>query len=270
MDEGAIISQQGIPIDQASDDQKVLDTRWVTLNIYTEQIYTNTISLTLQTGLSTNYLTVYRHNLGYVPAFDYVVSQTCSDSTATFGQDVVADNQNIYYIPNCSVNNPPATLTITIILRIYDLPITQSFQAPTVNTISSVNPTQSNYGVEFALPADVAPKISEFPVAEYAFSTRLKPLNILQYGTVTAVGGYISINYNYPNYPMYMLCQYYPNGYSRVGSLVKLGNPAVTSLGFSGGHGTINSTTITVSGTQSIFAGGYAYILLKDPIGLTQ
>lgn len=270
MDEGAEISQQGIDVSKASDDQKVLDTRWVTLNIFVETTYTNSIQLTLNNGLSIDYVIIYKHNLGYIPAFDYSIIQNCSDGTAIFGQNIIADSSNVYYIPNCSVNNPPATISFTITLRIYDLPITQSFQAPTVQSISTVNPSASGYGVEFINPNYASPIISNDPVAEYNFSTQLKPLNILQYGTTTTQAGFINIAYNYPQYPLYMLCQYYPNGYSRVGSFVKLPNPAVTSLGFAGGQGSINSTTITVSGVQSIFAGSFAYILFKDPIGLKQ
>lgn len=270
MDEGAEITQQGVPISQASDDQKVLDTRWVTLNIFAEPTYSNTITLNLHNGLTTNIIVVYSHNLGYPPAFDYQINSiSVSDGAALItATNLYADSNNIYLIPQISIFNPPATLTISLNLRVYTLNITTNFQAPTVNTISSVNPTQSNYGIEFPLPADVAPQIGNLPVNEYSFSTRLKPLNILQNGTVTASNGSISISYSYPKYPLYMLAQYFPNGYSFNTAVVA--NPLVGSLGFAGGQGTINSTTLTVSGVQSAFSGSYAYVLLKDPIGLKQ
>lgn len=275
MDEGAIISQQGIPIDQASDDQKVLDTRWVTLNIFSGPNYSNVLNLPMVLDgalyVNTGYTTIYTHNLGYLPAFDYLInSYTLSDPNAYTSFEVYADTNNIYLAPSIVTTFSAITLSINITLRIYTLPITQSFQAPTVNTISSVNPTQSNYGVEFALPADVAPDISNLPIAEYSFSTRLKPLNILQTGTYTipGVGGSIIINYNYPQYPLYMLAQYFPNGINYAN--LTIANPLVGSLGFQGGRGTISPTTITINGVQAYFFGSFAYILFKDPIGLKQ
>jgi hypothetical protein len=276
MDEyGAEISQQGIPVSQASDDQKVLDTRWKTLDIFGSNVFNTTVTLSTNAtggnlGFTTQYFVLYSHNLGYLPAFDYEINSiSISDGSALANNIlVVSDSNNVYLVPQIGSFLTSLTLTITITVQVYALDITTYFQAPTIQAVSTNNPTTSNYGVEFVNPTLAAPLIGELPVAEYNFSTRLKPLNILQNGTVATSNGSISINYNYPNNPIYLLAQYFPNGYNTAN--ISIGNSLVGSLSFQGGRGTISSTTITVNGVQSNLIGSFTYILLKDPIGLIQ
>jgi len=272
MANGAEISQQGVPVDKATDDQKVLDTRWKTLDIFREYTYQNTVTLQMSsTNINTNYLTIFAHNLGYIPAHDYVInSYSVSDPSALVSSlPVYADTQNIYLLPHITSFVASPTLTVNITGRVYTLDITTYFQAPTVNAISTNNPTTSEFGAEFINPNLASPNISTDPIGEFNFSTKLKPLNILQCGTIATVSGGLIISYNYPVNPIYLLAQYLPNGFTTAKG-INITTPLVGSLGFQGGRGSITSNTITVNGVQTAFSGSFAYILLKDPIGLAQ
>lgn len=278
MDEhGAEFSEAGIPVKTASDDQKVLDTRWVTLDIANEPTYNQTLTLATNApgdgttlGFTTEYLIIYTHNLGFLPAFDYeIASYSISDITALFTPKIVADATNIYLVPEIGSINTSVDFMVAINLRVYTLPITTEYQAPIVNSQPLTASSPSGYGVEFLKPNVTVGDITEASPDQYSFSTALRPLNILQHGTVTIPGisGNIVINYNYGQHPFYLLGVYYPDSFTSVGSITIPG-PLVEALAFAGGRGAITSTTITVSGIQSTLSGSFAYILFKDPMDL--
>jgi len=277
MDEyGAEISQQGIPVKQATDDQKVIDTRWVTLDVQNVYEYNSIVTVPLNDGGATQSIVLCTHNSGFLPAYDYVIN-SYSLSTHVIGEtfNFYADATNIYLVPFFEVGGSSIVLTINVTIRVYTLPITQSFQAPTVQSISAVNETNTGYGIEFVTEANASPQISEDPVGEYSFSTRLKPLNILQTGTYTVNdtagvpnSGYIVINYSYPQNPLYQLCQYYPSGISS--AALSMTQALVGPLGYQGAKGSVGNGTILIAGSGSALSGSFAYILFKDPIGLTQ
>lgn len=273
MDEqfGAAISEQGVPLAQASDDQKVIDTRWKTLDILYDYTYSNTVALTMVSHFNTNYIEISTHNLGYLPAFDYeILSYTLTDPSATVAWFAFADNVNVYLVPQIISLQANVSLTVSVAVRVYALNITQFYQAPNVQAISTANPSSTGFGIEFIKPADASPVIINNPINEYSFNTQLHPLNILQNGTYTIPSGgtTILINYTYPQFPLYLLAQYLPSGY--VSTHVSVPGPLIGSLGFQGGSTTISSTALTVTGVQSTLSGSYAYILFKDPIGLNQ
>jgi|ERR1035437_4801109 hypothetical protein len=274
-DYGAAISTQGIPVDQASDDQKVLDTRWKTLNIFTEFTYSNTVILNINNpggslASNTNYFTIFAHNLGYLPAFDYVINSfTVSDnSQAGINQfNVYAGANNIYLVPTINtVLNANIILTINMTVRVYTLSITTEFQGSSVQGQAISNSKQSEYGVDFIKPGLASPNIINDTIDEYSFSTKLRPLNILQHGT-TFSKVVIHIPYNYPKYPFYLFCEYSPSGQT-YNHKCTIPEPIVGDLGFQGGRGIITSTMVSISGLQSGLQGNYAYILFKDPINI--
>lgn len=275
MDEGAEISQQGVPLSQASDDQKVIDTRWITLDIFKEYTYTNSVTSGVSGDFAFPVIIVATHNLGYIPVFDYqITSISYSDpNLGILGANLWADTQNIYYAPEYFSLQPTVTTTLSIQVRVYTLNVTIPFTAPTVQAISITNNTDTGYGIEFVADNNASPNISQDPIGEYSFSTRLKPLNILQNGLTEAVvggqnNGYIIIDYSYPTNPIYQICQYFPNGI--VNSNYNLPQALMGPLGFQGMRSTINNGVISITGEQAALTGWFAYIIFKDPIGLTQ
>ena len=278
MDEyGAEISQQGIPVKQATDDQKVIDTRWVTLDVQGVYEYNSVVTVPLNNGGgATQGIVLCTHNSGFLPAYDYVIN-SYSLSASVLGEtfNLYADTTNVYLVSHFGTDASSIVLTINVTIQVYTLPITQSFQAPTVQSISAVNESNTGYGIEFVADSNASPTIGQDPVGEYSFSTRLKPLNILQTGTYTvntAVGsanrGYIVINYSYPQNPLYQLCQYYPNGVTT--AHISIPQALVGPLGYQGAKGSVGNGVILITGSGSALSGSFAYILFKDPIGLTQ
>lgn len=275
MDEGAVISEQGIPVNSASDDQKVLDTRWVTLDIVAEPNYNSTV--TMQTtapgdgstfGFTTSYIILYSHNLGFLPAFDYeIVSETFTGSIAQNTPTVYADAQNIYFIPVVETVQTSLSISLNINLRIYNLPITSSYQAPVVQGIPITQPVISEFGVKFLDQNSTALDIRDASIDNYSFNTQLRPLNILQHGTVTVSNGSIVINYTYDQHPFYLLAPYSPSIYTDAGG-VSIAAPLVSALSFAGSRGTVTNNTISITGQQSVLTGSFAYILFKDPMDL--
>lgn len=284
-DYGAIISEQGIPYKQASDDQKVLDTRWLTLDIVAEPVYTNTLTLATSApgdgstlGFTKGTIILYSHNLGFLPAFDYEIgSISISDPNAqNVAEDVevVSDGNNIYYFPNIGTIDTSITVTVTINLRIYNLPITNSYTAPVVQSTPVSAPTPSEYGVEFLNSNSTALDIQDASINDFSFSTALRPLTVLQTGTYTVTtsgpnDGFVVITYDYGEHPLYLLATYSPPGtFTSLTGLATLVGPVVGSLSFAGSRGTISNNTITIGGQQAALDGSFAYILFKDPLDL--
>lgn len=268
-DYGAAISEQGISVNKASDDQKVLDTRWATLDIVAEPVFNETLTLaTNGSNDTTQVIVVYAHNLGFQPAFDYeVVSKTFVAPVISDNGVFVADKINIYYVPFVASSTNPVVVDVTVNLRVYNVPITAEYQAPIVQAQPRSGDITVPYGAKFLNSQSTALDINTASIDNYSFNTQLRPLNILQHGTVAVSGGLILIPYNYAQHPLYMLAQYFPNGYSDA-SGAAIAGPLVGSLSFAGGKGSITSTQITVQGVQATLTGTFAYILFKDPIDL--
>lgn len=272
---GAEISEAGIPVKTASDDQKVLDTRWRTLDIVVEPVYSYSTTLPTDApgdnvtfGSTTDYITIYSHNLGFLPAFDYSIDTfTISDPNATSTPALVSDKNNIYFVPEIGSVNTSVQVTIQISLRIYNLPVTLEYQAPVVQSQPVTGPINSGYGAKFLKQNTILGDINEGSPDDYSFSTGLRPLNILQTGTVTVSEGIVQITYNYGVSPLYTMAVYYPNNFTAAGG-INISGPLVGALSFAGGRGTITPTIITVQGVQSSLAGEFAYIIFKDPMDI--
>lgn len=266
-DFGAEITQQGLNVTDASDDQKVLDTRWKTLDIFDEPNFSQTVTFPVSGGATRSYITIYSHEQGFLPAFDYVVNNfTMSDPSANQDIQLYTDSQNIYLIPQITSSLSSVTVEIDITLRVLTLPITEEYQAPVVQGVPLNVNSSSGEGVEFLKPSSAGIDISTANPEQLDFSTRLRPLNILQHGTTTITSTTIVINYVYNNPPLYSLAIYQPDGFTFPGG--KIAGPLIGALSFAGGKGTVTSTQITVSGTQASLAGSFAYILYKDPLNI--
>ena len=281
---GAAISEEGIPVNSASDDQKVLDTRWVTLDIVAEPTYN--ISATYATnangsggyGYATQYTVAYSHGLGYPPAFNYRIdSITCNDPSQTnMTAYLIADSNNIYFLPQVSTTYTSVVITVSLQIRVFSIPITNSYVAPTINAVTTNTFNSSNYGVQIAGPNLEVPTFTGVAPTQLAMSTSLRPLSVLQAGTYTIPGGAgsVVISFNAPYRPLYMMASYYPTGYSLNG--IKIPGAVIAALNFQGGSGVAsvsNGTApgvITINGAQSAIAGSVAYILLKDPLDVAQ
>lgn len=273
-DYGAEFSQQGIDIGRASDDQKVLDTRWPTLDIAFEPTYNATMTMPL-TGSSTHIIfPVFSHKLGFIPAFDYQVDTFSvtpvngGDSILT-NQNMWADKNNIYFNPVISSSDASKSVTMSIRLRIYHVDITTFYQAPVVNPSPTDTNFDSTYGARFIGPNFVGQDMGTAPAEEFSFSSTLRPLTILQNGTIATTSGVLIIPYSYSNPPLYSVGVHRPNGLSaaQFDSVTQAG-PLTGALSFSGGKSTATSKTLNIRGSQASLAAQFAYILFKDPLNI--
>lgn len=276
---GAEIAQQGIDISHASDDQKVLDTRWVTLDIIDEPTFSfNGNIATGSTGGSLEFtalaLVAYEHNLGFLPAFDYeIVSAVVTpDLPGLDDYDMYADETNIYLVPTIGAEVPTITLNIQINMRIYNLDITTEYEAPVVTGIPTDSNSPSEYGIKFVNPNFAGVDLATAPPEDLNFSTGLRPLNILKHGVITipTSGFQIIIPYTYDTPPLYVVGSYNPTPIlsDTFPRKVLIPNPTVGSLSFSGSRGTVTSDTISITGAQAGLAGSWIYILFKDPLNI--
>lgn len=271
---GAEFSQQGIDIGRASDDQKVLDTRWPTLDIAFEPTYNATVTMPITSFESHFIVTVFEHNLGFIPAFDYQVdifnvSPVNGGDLIFTNQNMWADKNNIYFNPLIETSDSSKSVTMSIRLRIYHVDITTFYQAPVVNPSPTDTNFDSTYGARFIGPNFAGQDMGTAPPEEFSFSSTLRPLTILQNGIQSTSSGILIIPYSYSNPPLYEVAVYRPNGLSKVTfDTVTQAGPLVGALTFSGGKSTATVNTLNIRGAQSSLAGQFAYILFKDPLNI--
>jgi hypothetical protein len=277
---GVALAEQGIPITQASDDQKVLDSRWYTLDILDEPNFSLNVNRTPSGTTDTFITTVYQHNLGYPPAFDYI-QNTFTYSGNFFVEAayyLVSDANNIYLIAGALLANGGYSFVLDIQLRIYTVNITQTYQAPIVQATTVSNNQSVSYGAEFLNGSGGDLSLGQPPAQEIAFSTSMRPLTILQTGTATNapalayLPGTIPLPYSTPYPPLFQLAQYFPAIPGVSGSLTNAiysqisTYPIVGSLSFAGSRSVIANSTIWIGGAQAELTGPFAYILFKDPL----
>jgi hypothetical protein len=132
MTKGILITQEGIDVSEAYDSQKVLDTRWKGFEIEREVVFTMP-NLVQSSGTQE----IYRHNLGFLPAFDiydtvlgsYILEPDFD------GNGCVSDTNRIFFQ---SFYNDDGWSGHKCILRIFNLDPTQEYVAPIVKTLPTI------------------------------------------------------------------------------------------------------------------------------------
>lgn len=271
---GAAISSQGIPVAQASDNQKVLDTRWVTLDILEEPTYNNTIiEVTNSNGFWTGFIPIHHHGLGRSPVFEAVITSNSYSSNVNVSLsnlNIYADYQDIYLIPSTLSSNidvETVSVTVSISIRVFSLPIERGFTAPNVKVTPRQGNVVSNYGAKFLNGNDSNVPIGIATPEQLNFSTTLRPLNIMQYGIATSSSGNVSIAYNYGGeFPLFDAANYYPPQTLNVGGGLNQ-NTLIAPFGKDVPRASVTPTQITLGGIQTEYGNNAAYILFKDPLG---
>ena len=242
MADGVTISQQGIPVSEALDAQKVLDSRW----LYFEIAYEQRISLDTVPSVSIFNYDIFSHKLGFVPAFD--IYNITRDEYMSSG--VVANSEKVYF------NGPPADNTdyssTEVLLRVYDVPILEEYEAPISVTLPSKTVVPSKYGVKITENNDF--KIQE--LTKYTLNTKGKALAIQRTGTETADSNNKIIIEHKLGFPPTYLAAEVASDKSYVNAL----NPSFVPV-----KSSANTRNLTFTGVQAALTGTWAYIIFKEP-----
>lgn len=249
MANGVSFVQEGSDVGSAVDSQKVIDTRWRYFDIKTEK------KLSFGTMTGKNVL-LYEHNLGYAPAFDcynttlnaYMEGSVNSSGVAS---ELFANKTHIIFNGNFGTGSYSSTQAL---LRIYNVPFTETYQAPIVKTFPGGKSRIGKFGVKFT---NIPDGFRSEELSKYTLNTKGKSLAIHKTGIAIANSGtgnlaVITHDIGYP--PTYLTASCDARG-ELVGAINPSFVPVISNA---------NDKTITFRGAQAALDGNYAYIIFKE------
>ena len=244
MGDGITISQEGIDVNEALDAQKVLDSRWRYFEIAFEQ----KVSIRADNPGPTPDTVVFEHNLGFLPAF------TCYNIT-----DDKYSGSGFSLTEVAGVYSTPTKIGFTVggdfsgsieaLLRIYNVPILEEYEAPIVRTLPSKSIVPSRYGIKITDSGN----FGQQELSKYTLNTKGKSLAIQKTGRVATVGGKATVTHNLGFPPSYLVTEIL-SGY--IAPIDPEFIPALSEA---------NKSTITFRGAQAALQGDFAYIIFKEP-----
>lgn len=274
MSSGLRISQAGIPISRAADYQKTMDDRWPALEhqfmgiIDIQNFSTASEGVLNNSGGTIANVPVYKHGLGYLPAFH--VKQISYSGFDTFNSllsdNMFADEQYIYL--TVFKNPGPLIINAKFWLSVVDRDCSVEFQAPIDQTTSTFTTQPSEYGLKI-LNNPSAQGMGEKNKAAYTYNTNAKSMLIQQHGIRTAGSPdfqlVIDHRLGYP--PTY----YAARRSTQTGAAnPSLGKVTIAPMDNIIGLGRSNSITLTIRGAQSALVGDFIFIVLKDPVDVAR
>lgn len=249
MANGVTVSQVGIDVSQALDSQKVLDSRWKYFEVIHEELLsTGTIPASGTTVL-------FEHKVGFVPAFD------CYD--ITLGAYVVgdgsgglrSDKDKAYFQGQDATNTDHSNHKV--LLRIYNVPITEEYTALIENTFPVKSNTVSKFGIKITSNSGGSGGMNHLELSEFTLNTQSKALSIQKTGTAVAnsgTGNLIVIVHDIGNPPTFLAAQCDPQ-LQWTNALNPDFIPVVSSA---------DGKTLTFRGAQAALVGTFAYIIFKE------
>lgn len=248
MANGIVAVQQGVGLDKALDSQKVLDSRWRYFEIAQEKL------LTLPTLRNDGSVQViYQHDMGFLPAFDVydVTLGTYILGSDTLGNGLVSNTTQLYFN---GVYIDQGWSGHQVMIRVYDVPITEEYTAIITETNPVKTSTVSGQGVKVL---QTTGDFADLELSEFSLSTSSKALSIQKTGIATANSGtnnQVVIRHDL-GYPPTFLSTYVDFNKQWVSAIDPDFNPI---------QGSANGTNLTFSGVQSILVGSFAYIIFKE------
>jgi hypothetical protein len=183
MSNGIEVTQQGVGIDKASDYQKVLDSRWLFMEVGLEIDTTFSVpAMGAQTTFGYQRVNIMRHGMtrkgvAFVPAFhaSYKITETYNEYLQVI--EVAADDTWIYFYRTYSNGSTPAAWTVQFKAKVYTLPILEAYLAP-VEIAPLSGRTKSSIGVRALDGTDSSVDINESSSHGFSIDTRKKILSI--------------------------------------------------------------------------------------------
>lgn len=264
---GISIAQQGVPVDRAADYQKVLDSRWRFLEVELEVPYTLAVPSITNSGsyYQLDYPLI-QHSLGFVAPFEI-----STGVTGDFG--MYSDRRQIFMRRDVFNGSNPG-FTVTGIIRVYNLPILEDYEAPkefvapasgAVNNVGfrALDGTVPNLG-----PSDSSP-------VGYSIDTKKKILSVHKHG-MSYINAYANHIANVPSIDLTndVLNLTLSSGARPLAEWVReVGNPVVYQPGdfttYPGGLSSATYYTIPVSDTQVKLATSYANAQAGTAVNIT-
>lgn len=254
---GVVFTQTGVPVADSSDYQKVLDSHWRFLEIEAE----NDISVALPGAAATTAGRYYektiilRHNLGFLPLFE-------ANATA----DIFSD-ENTLFIRRL-ISGSVSSQNVTGSYRLYNLPVTQDYTAPS-EIVSGASAPKTGFGIKFVDGSVPNTYPSDNGVQGFSVDTTKKILSVHKTGLFTFVAGVdqpVLHGMGYP--PTYLMAPL--NEDETIFGLGTASYMGATVLGKPLCYVSATNTSLTFKGIQSVFAGKYAIVILKDPTEIAQ
>ena len=196
MSNGIEITQKGVPVERAADYQKVLDSRWLFMEVALEVDATVTIpAAVLPPSNSFQRVNVAKHNLTrqgkpFVPAFhaswlpdpQYPVGVGYNNFDVYPSASLYADDQYLFFYRRLFSTGgisgtPPPAITIKVKAKIYNLPITQDYLA--IQDIpTGVGKVNTRFGVTALDGSNSTATVGGTSPDGYSIDTRKKVLSV--------------------------------------------------------------------------------------------
>jgi len=180
---GITISGSGVPIERASDYQRILDSRWKTASIVMSVRFAVDNFQTLPT-----FTKVLDHNLGYIPAFEAPFFNTTYEVQGSLASTYlfVADNTSIWF-----VNESPGTsdaYKIDGYINVYDINMEVDFESEPTGLVAA--PKRGNIGVKIVGNGKYSARnANDSDPLGFSLSTDAKGIGIARIATLNSRGG---------------------------------------------------------------------------------
>lgn len=174
---GMIFTQSGVPVDNAADYQKVLDSRWRFMEVELDQRVVFSLPSRSSVTFANRYYektTVLKHNLGFIPLFE----TDLDDPAVTDG--IWADKKRIYVRRLISTGGASAVNRVSCRIRVYNVPVLEDYEAPKDFALGSSSP-KSDIGVQFLEDSGGVDLGDRSPIG-FSVDTRKKILSIHRHG----------------------------------------------------------------------------------------
>jgi hypothetical protein len=178
---GVVFTQTGVPAAGSSDYQKVIDSRWQFMEIEQEGNISVVLPVTAAIASTTRYYEktiIYRHNLGFFPAFEASITFT-GDQTNDL-VEIFSDKNTIFLRRLVSTTAHPQQ-TVTGSFRLYNLDILTDYTAPT-EIVSGASAPKTDFGIKFVDGSVPNTSPGDNAVQGFSADTTKKILSIHKHG----------------------------------------------------------------------------------------
>lgn len=179
--DGVIFTQQGVAVPGSSDYQKVIDSRWVFMEVEAENPINVTLPATGGVAVANRFYEktiILRHNLNFLPAFEASISFT---GTAGIDDVTIHADENTIFLRRLITTSAHPSQTVTGSYRLYNLPILQEYEAPK-EIVSGASAPKTTFGMKFVDGS--VPNVGPADVSTEGFSvdTTKKILSVHKHG----------------------------------------------------------------------------------------
>jgi len=128
---GVIFNQSGVPVQGSADYQRVFDSRWRFMEIFMERTFTVSLPALPEVGFAARYTDdtpIVKHSLGFPPWFE---TDFLTQDFLTYNAPVsVYANKDTVFLRRTVSTLGAESQSITLTLRIYNLPVLEDYEAP--------------------------------------------------------------------------------------------------------------------------------------------